>query len=112
MSLKKSSKKSIKLSTAYKKLAEALETEAVTGKNYRAIQKYLMVLKKRGFVKIRCNAKKEVLIKEAQRVILAKIECEIRDAQRVTLPSRIKPSRVRLELDKQIFATYAGVMAA
>ena len=112
MSIKKSSKKSIKLSTAYRKLVEALETEAITGKNYRAIQKYLMALKKRGYVKIRCNAKKEILIKEAQRVILARIEHEIHDAQRVTLPSRIKPSRVPLELDKQIFAIYANAMAA
>ena len=77
---KKSTKKSIKLSTAYRKLAEALATEAITGKNYRAIQKYLMVLKRKNLVKIRCNSEKEVLVAEAKRVLAEQAKREVRNA--------------------------------
>ena len=78
--IRKSTKKSIKLSVAYEKLAEALETEKITGKNYRAIQKYLMVLKRKNFVHIKCNSKKHVLIAEAKRVLARRVEIELRNA--------------------------------
>lgn len=94
MTAKKSTQKTIKLATAYKKLTEALATEAITGKNYRAIQKFLVAIKKKGegLVAIKCNAKKEVLIAEAKRVLAKRCEREIRNQSFVIYEAMIAAS--------------------
>lgn len=80
MTRNKKSTKNVKISSLYRQLIDALETEAQTGKNYRGIQKCLTALKKKGLVNIKCNAKKEVLLSEAKKVLAIREERKIKFA--------------------------------
>ena len=73
---KKSKPKNVKLAEAYQQLTDALATEAITGKNYRGIQKALMCLKRKKLTQIRCNSKKICLIAEAQYLLARRAEWE------------------------------------
>ena len=68
---KKSSNVSKAEADAIAQLQEAIATEKLTGKAYRAIQKALTVLKKQGITKIRCNGKKSALLAEAEKILAA-----------------------------------------